>query len=74
MSDINDYRRHLCTDCGVRLYNGHRARKHEAKTGHKTAVNVRAERAVQKYRNRRNPNLLGRIDERMNHVGYIFDE
>ncbi len=55
------YKRHLCIDCGVRLYNQHRAKKHEAKTGHRTKVNERAERARAKYVARQNPSYLDRL-------------
>lgn len=68
-----DFRRHVCLDCGVRLYNGHRGKKHAKKTGHAVGVNWRAENAVRKYRAGKT-GYTELIEERMGHPGYILDE
>lgn len=57
--------RHICTTCGVRLYTAHRAKKHDARTGHKSVVNWRAENAVRKYLARQNPSYLARLDQKI---------
>lgn len=54
-------KRRICTNCGARLYNAHRAKRHEVKTGHRTTINVRAERAVMKHLARQNPTYLDRL-------------
>lgn len=63
MTDVQP-QRHICVDCGVRLYTKSRAGKHELKTGHRSVVNWRAEQAVRKYRARMNPSYLDRLAAR----------
>lgn len=58
----DEVKRRVCVDCGVKLYNANRARKHETKTQHKTVIDALAERAVEKYLRRQTPTYLDRLE------------
>lgn len=58
---------HICNEpkCGAKVNTAHKAKKHNAKTGHKMLVNWRAERAHLKYLARQNPSYLGLLNQRL---------